>query len=99
VIPLNDFLPDALAAVLRKAPLTPEKLAFAWRQAVGPAVDRISRVELVDGRLVVHVDHSQWKREIERSTTLISSRLDALLGSGVVGEISVMGPRSPRTRK
>ena len=38
VTPVQDFLPGALAAILKKAPLTPEKIAFAWRSAVGAAV-------------------------------------------------------------
>ena len=45
-------MPDALAAVLRRAPLTPEKVAFSWRTAVGPAVDKVTSVELHDGVLL-----------------------------------------------
>ena len=92
VIPLQQFLPAALADVLRRAPLTPEKVAFAWRHAVGAAVDRVTVVELVDDRLVVRVNSVQWKRELDRSTSLISSRLGALLGPGTVQRIEVVGP-------
>ena len=99
MLPLSEFLPDALATVIRKAPLTPEKVAFAWRHAVGAAVDRASTVELVDNRLVVRVDSVQWKREIDRSTSLISIRLEALLGPGTIRAIDVIGPPPPRTRK
>src|SRR6187200_2470698 len=95
MIPVQQFLPDALAAVLRKAPLTPEKVAFAWRHAVGAAVDRATSVELIDDRLVVRVNSVQWKREIDRSATLISSRLDGLLGHGTVRRIEVVGPSAP----
>ena len=41
MIPLQQFMPDALAAILRKAPLTPEKVDFAWRSAVGGAVAQV----------------------------------------------------------
>lgn len=100
MIPLHEFLPGALAEVLRKAPLTPEKIAFAWRHAVGAAVDRASAVELDGDRLVVRVDTAQWKREIDRSKALISARLDALLGRGTVRRIDVIGPPpATRTRK
>jgi hypothetical protein len=99
MLPLSDFLPDALATVIRKAPLTPEKVAFAWRQAVGAAVARASTVELVDNRLIVRVDTVPWKREIDRSTTLIGGRLAALLGHETVRAIEVIGPPPPRTRK
>ena len=99
MLPLSEFLPDALATVIRKAPLTPEKVAFAWRHAVGAAVDRASTVELVDNRLVVRVDSAQWKREIDRSTPVISGRLEALLGPGIIRAIDVIGPPPPRTRR
>ena len=46
MIPLQQVMPAALASVLRQAPLSPEKVAFAWRTAVGAAIDRASTVEL-----------------------------------------------------
>ena len=89
MIPVHRFMPDALATVLRKAPLTPEKIAFAWRTAVGPSVDRVTTVEL-DGHLLrVHARDAQWRREIEHSASLIRARLDALLGLGVVRGLDV----------
>lgn len=89
MIPIHRFMPDALAAVLRKAPLTPEKIAFAWRTAVGPSVDRATSVELVGSTLRVHAKDEQWRREIEHSAGLIRARLDALLGSGIVRGLEV----------
>lgn len=89
MIPVHRFMPDALAAVLRIAPLTPEKIAFAWRTAVGPSVDRATRVEL-DGRILrVRAKDAQWRREIEHSAGLIRSRLEALLGDDVVRGLDV----------
>jgi hypothetical protein len=89
VTPSNLLLPGALAAILRNAPLTPEKVAFAWRAAVGPAVDKATSIELRTGLLVVHAKDGSWRREVERSTPLIRSRLQALLGDGVVRYIDV----------
>jgi hypothetical protein len=89
MIPLQHFLPEALADVLRKAPLTPEKVAFAWRSAVGPAVDRATTIEIRETVLHVRTRDAAWQREIERSAALIRARLDALLGDGVVSYISV----------
>jgi hypothetical protein len=89
VTPSNLLLPGALAAILRNAPLTPEKVAFAWRAAVGPAVDKATSIELRNGLLVVHAKDGSWRREVERSTPLIRSRLQALLGDGVVRYIDV----------
>jgi hypothetical protein len=82
-------LPDALAAILRRAPLTPEKVAFSWRTAVGPAVDKVTTIELRDGVLYVRARDAAWKREVERSASLIRSRLDGLLGARVVRDIEV----------
>ncbi len=84
VIPISAFVSDALAAVLRKAPLTPEKVAFAWRTAVGPAVDRVTSIELRGAVLHVRAKDAAWQREVERSAGLIRTRLDALLGTAVV---------------
>ena len=89
VTPSNLLLPGALAAILRNAPLTPEKVAFAWRAAVGPAVDKATSIDLRYGLLVVLAKDASWRREVERSTPLIRSRLQALLGDGVVRYIDV----------
>jgi hypothetical protein len=89
VIPVNLVMPEALAAVLRHAPLTPEKVAFSWRTAVGAAVDKVTTIELRDGVLRVRARDASWQREVERSAALIRSRLDALLGPGVVRYIDV----------
>jgi len=82
-------MPDALATVLRKAPLTAEKVAFAWRTAVGPAMDRVTTIELKGSVLKVRTRDAAWQREIERSAALIRTRLDALLGTAVVKGLDV----------
>ena len=82
-------MPDALAVVLRKAPLTPDKVAFAWRTAVGPAVDRVTTVELKGRVLQVRAKDPAWQREVERSAGLIRSRLGRLLGDEVVRGLDV----------
>jgi hypothetical protein len=89
VIPVNHVMPGALAAMLRRAPLTPEKVAFSWRTAVGAAVDKVTSVELHDGVLYVRARDAAWQREIERSAALIRSRLDGLLGDRIVRRIEV----------
>ena len=90
VIPVSRVIPDALADVLRRAPLTPEKVAFSWRTAVGSVVDKVTTVELYDGVLYVRARDAAWQREIERSAALIRSRLDSLLGERVVRRIEVV---------
>jgi hypothetical protein len=82
-------MPEALAEVLRKAPLTPEKIAFAWRAAVGPGMDKVTTIELRGRVLHVRAKDAAWQREVERSLGLVRSRMEALLGKGVVGDIRV----------
>ena len=82
-------MPDALAEILRKVPLTPEKIAFAWRTAVGPSVDRVTTVELKGRVLHVRAKDAAWQREVERSAGLIRARLGALLGDDVVRGLDV----------
>ena len=82
-------MPDALADILRRAPLTPEKVAFSWRTAVGPVEEKVTADELHDGVLHEPARDAAWQREIERSAGLIRSRLDGLLGEHVVRRIEV----------
>jgi hypothetical protein len=89
MIPVHRFMPNALAAILRRAPLTPEKVSFAWRAAVGAAVDQATTIELRGRVLHVRAKDRTWQREVERSLGVVRSRLDALLGKGLVGDIRV----------
>jgi hypothetical protein len=92
VIPVHDVMPGALATMLRRAPLTPEKIAFAWRTAVGPAMDRVTTIELKGKVLQVRAKDAAWQREVERSAAIIRTRLGALLGSDVVRGLDVSVP-------
>ena len=84
VIPVHQFLPAASADILRKAPLTPEKVAFAWRLAVGPAVDKATTIEFRGGVLYVRARDASWQREVERSAGMI--RRDSTRCSGPSSE-------------
>ena len=87
MIRAHHIIPAVLSDVIRKAPLCPEKVDFAWRAAVGPAVERMTKVRL-DDRGVLHVAaDAQWGREVKRSSKLILARLAELLGDGVVKKI------------
>ena len=92
MIPLQQIMPAALASVLRQAPLSPEKVAFAWRTAVGAAIDRASTVELRGSTLAVSVKSDEWRLEVARSAPMIRDRLDLVLGRGVVTWIDVAAP-------
>jgi predicted nucleic acid-binding Zn ribbon protein len=86
-------IPAVLAEVIRKAPLCPEKVDFAWRAAVGASVARVTQVRLADdGVLYVMATDAQWSREVKRSSRLILTRLATLLGPGVANKIHVREP-------
>ena len=64
---VHQVIPEVLAALLRKAPLCDDKVAFAWRTAVGVAVDKATTVTLIDGVLHVRTRDAAWQREVERA--------------------------------
>lgn len=89
MIPIQHTMPRAIEAILRRAPLTPEKVAFAWQLTVGPAVDRATSVELRGTVLYVRAKDVAWQRAVERSAAIIRTRLATLLGDDVVRAVEV----------
>ncbi len=87
--PLNSALPGALAEFLKDAPLSPGKVSFAWRAAVGAALERETNVRLEGGTLVVDAASAQWAREVRRSSSIILRRLQSLLGQDAVSSLTV----------
>jgi hypothetical protein len=90
---LSHLVPAGLAELLRTMPLSDGKVAFAWKTAVGPAVERATAIRLVAGTLIVDASTPEWSREVRRSTGIILTRLKTLLGDETVQSIEV------RTRK
>jgi hypothetical protein len=89
VIKANQVMPGVVAEVIRKAPLTDEKVSFAWRLAVGPAVDKATTVRLgSDGTLHVKAESQAWIDAVRKSVGLIRSRLAHYLGDETVKRIS-----------
>ena len=87
--PISHVVPAALMELLRTAPLSDGKVTFAWKTAVGPALDRATSVKLEGATLMVETTGPQWAREIKRSSRVILSRLKTLLGDDTVGRIDV----------
>ena len=87
--PLSQAVPGAVADLLRSAPLSDGKVTFAWKVAVGPAMERATAVKLEGTVLVVEPANVQWGREIKRSAGVILSRLGTLLGRDTVTDIKV----------
>jgi hypothetical protein len=89
VRPLQHALPGALTDILRAAPLSDGKVSFAWRAAVGPALERVTAVKLEGRVLLVETASPQWSREVMRSSPVILKRLHAFLGANTVERIEV----------
>ena len=86
-------MPAVVAEVIRKAPLTDEKVSFAWRLAVGPAVDKATTVRLDEqGTLHVSAEAPAWLDGVCQSAGLIRSRLAHYLGENAVKRISYSEP-------
>jgi hypothetical protein len=89
MLPLSQAMPRVLADLLRHSPPSAGKVEFAWKAAVGPAMDRVTRVRL-DGRaLLVEAATPHWTREVARSSPIILRRMQALLGEHVIRELSI----------
>jgi hypothetical protein len=72
--------------------LCEEKVTFAWKDAVGEALTRVTTVRL-DKSGILHVTaQGEWAREIRRLSPIILRRLERLLGQGTVTAIQVIGP-------
>jgi predicted nucleic acid-binding Zn ribbon protein len=87
--PISSAVPGAIAAMLRTAPLSPGKVAFAWSTAVGPALQRATAVRLERGVLLVEATDRQWAREVARSTRVILARMQTLLGDEAITSIEI----------
>ncbi len=89
--------PSALAPAIRQAPLTPEKVDFAWRAAGGPAIARATRVVLGEDRVLrVTGDDPQWIDAVRGMRSHLLRQLEPWLGVGAVTGIEVTGGTPPR---
>lgn len=96
----RQVLPAMLAPAVRQAPLTFEKVQFAWRAACGPAIDRATTVTLGDGGvLTVAVDDASWAREVHRLRHDLVRRLEPWLGAGVITRLEVPAASTRRPRR
>ena len=87
--PLTHAMPGALVELLRGSPLSDGKVTFAWKAAVGPAIERVTHVKLERSVLLVETASAQWSKEVMRSSPVILKRLQSLLGADTVERIEV----------
>ena len=93
MLSVQRVLPDAIVEIVRRQPTTPEKVDFAWRTAVGPAVARATSASLdAEGTLVIVATDARWRHEIEKSLSVVRPRLETLLGDAMV-RIALAPPR------
>lgn len=85
-----DFATSVLAEMLARQPMSPGKLQFAWRAAVGPALARASTLDWRDGRVIVRMSSPEWTREIDRLKPIVLERLRTILGRDTVSRIDVL---------
>lgn len=87
---LQSVVPRALTQLFRTGPMSQGKLEVAWRVAVGDALSRVSTVRLQsDGSVEIHAADQRWHKELKRSSTMILTRLQGLLGPGAIGRLIV----------
>jgi hypothetical protein len=95
--PASRLLSTVLPALLARAPLTSDKVEFAWRTVVGAAMARATRVRLLEsGTLLVRVHDANWRREVEGALSVILPRLQPLLGPEAVRRITLAAEHDSR---
>jgi predicted nucleic acid-binding Zn ribbon protein len=95
---LTHAIPGALIELLRGAPLSDGKVTFAWKAAVGGAIERVTNVKLERKVLLVETASAQWSQEVMRSSPVILRRLQSLLGADTVSRIEVCRTANMPTR-
>ena len=80
---------SVVAEIIRRQPLSPEKVGFAWSIAVGPALSRVTTVELRHHHLIVSPRDARWARELERARDTILARVQLLLGQDEVKGLQI----------
>ena len=65
---IQSYMPSVVIDLIRKQPMSTAKVAFAWRMAVGPAVERATSTRLREDRtLEVSAEGTHWRpRSVSR---------------------------------
>ena len=81
----------ALKVILDGQPLSPAKIAFAWRMAAGPTLAAATTVRWSEGRLHVRARTESWRREVIRARPMVLARLREMVGADVVRSMEIDG--------
>lgn len=82
--PIGQILPRVVTDLVRASPLSPGKVDFAWRAAVGTSMSRVSSVRLEKDVLLVEAQTPHWAAAIMRASPIILERLRGTLGPETV---------------
>lgn len=98
--PIQPIMSDVVAKLVRSAPLSAEKVLFAWRMAVGAMLARVTAVRLrSDGCLLVHLQDERWRPELQRAAAVVRARMAAVLGDDVLREVCLVGAPQAAVRR
>jgi predicted nucleic acid-binding Zn ribbon protein len=86
---VQTLAPAVLAEIIRRQPASRARTAFAWAVAVGPALARVTTVEIRDRTLAVTARDARWAKEIERAAATILPRVQHLLGDTPIDSLEV----------
>jgi predicted nucleic acid-binding Zn ribbon protein len=93
VIPIQSFGTAVLAEIIRRQPACQERTAFAWQLTVGPALARVTSVELDgEGLLTVRSRDPRWLHELERARPAVLQKMQHLLGPRQVTKLKFARP-------
>jgi predicted nucleic acid-binding Zn ribbon protein len=85
---IQTFAGGVVAQILQRQPPSPARTALAWQLAVGPALARMTSVELEGTTLRIRSTDRRWLEEINRAEAVVLPKLQHLLGDGAITKIS-----------
>lgn len=85
---IHTFSGGVLAEILRRQRPSRGRTQLAWQLAVGPALARVTSVEMKDTTLIVSAHDPRWLKEIARAKPAILPKLQELLGRDHITQIS-----------
>jgi predicted nucleic acid-binding Zn ribbon protein len=84
---IQTFAGGVLAQIVQRQPPSPARTSFAWQLAVGPALARVTSVQLEGTTLQVRSADPRWLEEIDRALATILPKVQELLGAKTITKI------------
>ena len=84
---IQNLAGGVLAEIVRRQPPSPHRTSFAWQLAVGPALARVTSVQLEGTTLTVWSSDPRWLKEIDRAKAVVLPKVQHLLGADAVKKI------------